>query len=203
MIKCGECGSWYGSKVLHSTDKYRKVIYRCNHKFDGVRKCRTPHLTDGEIKQRFVQAANELLYEKEELLQNTKAMVDKVCDTTELEEDQQTVLKEMNVLVVRTQDIITKNSRVAQDEDEYQKTYDDLMEKYRKSKAEYDRVTEQISGKQAQRERFKGFLATMENQKDFIAEFDEGLWSNLMSHITINGKDDIRFTFKNRFEIRV
>ena len=27
-IKCGECGSWYGSKVWHSTDKYRRVIYR-------------------------------------------------------------------------------------------------------------------------------------------------------------------------------
>lgn len=26
MIKCGQCGSWYGSKVWHSTSKYRKII---------------------------------------------------------------------------------------------------------------------------------------------------------------------------------
>lgn len=32
-IKCGECGSWYGSKVWHSTDKYKKTIYRCNYKY--------------------------------------------------------------------------------------------------------------------------------------------------------------------------
>ena len=25
-IKCAECGSWYGSKVWHSNDKYRRVI---------------------------------------------------------------------------------------------------------------------------------------------------------------------------------
>ena len=25
-IKCGECGSWYGSKVWHSNDKYRKAM---------------------------------------------------------------------------------------------------------------------------------------------------------------------------------
>ena len=31
-IKCGECGCWYGSKVWHSNSKYRKVIWRCNHK---------------------------------------------------------------------------------------------------------------------------------------------------------------------------
>ena len=34
-IKCGQCGEWYGSKVWHSTDKYRRVIWRCNHKYDG------------------------------------------------------------------------------------------------------------------------------------------------------------------------
>ena len=32
-IKCAQCGSWYGPKVWHSTDKYRRTIYRCNGKF--------------------------------------------------------------------------------------------------------------------------------------------------------------------------
>ena len=57
-IKCGECGSWYGSKVWHSTDKYRRVIYRCNHKFDGDKKCGTPHLTEEESKAVCVGACN-------------------------------------------------------------------------------------------------------------------------------------------------
>ena len=37
-IRCGECGNWYGSKVWHSTDKYRRVIYQCNHKFKNEKK---------------------------------------------------------------------------------------------------------------------------------------------------------------------
>ena len=41
-IKCGECGGSFGAKVWHSTDKYRRVIYRCNKKYDG-RKCQTSH----------------------------------------------------------------------------------------------------------------------------------------------------------------
>ena len=41
-IKCGECGGFFGAKVWHSTDKYRRVIYRCNKKYDG-HKCQTPH----------------------------------------------------------------------------------------------------------------------------------------------------------------
>ncbi|MDE7364496.1 MAG: recombinase family protein, partial [Ruminococcus sp.] len=31
-IVCGDCGNFYGSKVWHSTNKYRRVIWRCNHK---------------------------------------------------------------------------------------------------------------------------------------------------------------------------
>lgn len=34
-IRCGQCGEWYGSKVWHSNSKYRRVIWQCNHKYDG------------------------------------------------------------------------------------------------------------------------------------------------------------------------
>ncbi len=60
-IKCGECGSWYGSKVWHSNDKYRRVIWQCNHKFYNEKKCSTPHLDEKEIKQVFISAMNTLV----------------------------------------------------------------------------------------------------------------------------------------------
>lgn len=41
MIVCGDCGAFYGSKVWHSNDKYRKIVYRCNRKYSG-KKCATP-----------------------------------------------------------------------------------------------------------------------------------------------------------------
>ena len=49
-IKCGCCGDWCGAKVWHSTDKYRRVIYRCNKKYSHKGKpCSTRHLTEEEI----------------------------------------------------------------------------------------------------------------------------------------------------------
>lgn len=32
-------------------------------------------------------------------------------------------------------------------------------------------------------------------------DFDEELWTALLDHATAFTKDDIRFTFKNRFEV--
>ena len=34
-IVCGDCGSYFGSKVWNSTSKYRRVIWQCNSKFKG------------------------------------------------------------------------------------------------------------------------------------------------------------------------
>ncbi len=41
-IVCGECGAFYGPKVWHSTGKYRRTIWRCNHKYDTGVSCSTP-----------------------------------------------------------------------------------------------------------------------------------------------------------------
>lgn len=60
-IKCGECGGWFGAKVWHSNDKYRRGIYRCNHKYGG-KKCQTSHVTEREVKTAFVTAFNRILF---------------------------------------------------------------------------------------------------------------------------------------------
>ena len=56
MIFCGDCGSVYGSKVWHSTDKYRCIIWQCNNKFKGEHHCTTPHLYEKDIKALFLRA---------------------------------------------------------------------------------------------------------------------------------------------------
>lgn len=51
-IICGDCGGFYGRKVWHSTDEYKSVIFQCNRKFKNEERCRTPKLTEDEIKSR-------------------------------------------------------------------------------------------------------------------------------------------------------
>ena len=73
-IKCGDCGSWYGSKVWHSNSKYRRVVWQCNHKFDGGEKCCAPHLDEETIKALFMKAVNILTTEKDEIAANFHAI---------------------------------------------------------------------------------------------------------------------------------
>ncbi|MGN0163475.1 MAG: recombinase family protein [Candidatus Ornithomonoglobus sp.] len=86
-IRCGECGSYYGSKVWHSNDKYRRIIWQCNHKFDNEKKCSTPHLDEEKIKQVFVSAMNKLITSKEQLLSDFEIIKEELFSAAELEAD--------------------------------------------------------------------------------------------------------------------
>jgi DNA invertase Pin-like site-specific DNA recombinase len=61
-LVCGDCGAYYGSKTWHSNDKYRTVIWQCNSKFDKEKeRCRTLHITEQEIKSRFLKVYNGMI----------------------------------------------------------------------------------------------------------------------------------------------
>ena len=109
-IKCGECGSWYGSKVWHSNSKYRREIYRCNHKFNNEKKCETPHLTEEEVKQAFISAVNQLISEKEEVIANVELVCQTICNTESLEYQLSILEEELGMLVNMVQNGINENA---------------------------------------------------------------------------------------------
>ncbi|MCD7726409.1 MAG: recombinase family protein [Clostridiales bacterium] len=202
-IKCGECGNWYGSKVWHSNDKYRKVIYQCNHKFKGDKKCSTPHLTEVEIQEKFMQAVNLLIGEKDELIENAKLMMQTVCDTSSQEKEAEELAAEMEVLAGMVQDAISENARVAKDQNEYGLRYNELTSRYDKKKTKYEELLATIADRDAQAKLFKNYIATLESIDGFCTEFDARLWAGLLEYATVYTKDDIRFTFRGGTTIKV
>lgn len=86
-IVCGECGSFYGSKVQHSTSKYRRTIWQCNHKFKNDKKCETPHLYEETLEEAFLKAFNSILNNREEILQGYEAIIQSLTDTSRLDNE--------------------------------------------------------------------------------------------------------------------
>lgn len=83
-VICGECGSFYGQKIWHSNDPYRKVVWRCNRKFNGKYVCETPTLDADEIKEKFIIAYNQLLGNRKELFEACELMCEEVGDCSAL-----------------------------------------------------------------------------------------------------------------------
>ncbi len=202
-IKCGDCGSWYGSKVWHSTDKYRRVVWQCNHKFDGGKRCGTPHLDEKTIQELFIKAANAIFEERAGIAEDFEEIQRQQYDTRQLEEERLRLQDELNVVAEMMQQCINENARVALDQTEYQARYDGLTERFDQTKARLDEVSHAITERQAQREKIQMFLADLGRQDGPLTAFDEDAWYSLADYVTVYSKDDIRFTFKNGMEIRV
>ena len=81
---------------LYSNDAYRKVIWQCNHKFDG-QKCATPTLTEDEIKELFLRAANQVIDQKEQFIAIYDQVLSRSLDTTALESELPDLEAEINI----------------------------------------------------------------------------------------------------------
>lgn len=202
-IKCGACGHWFGSKVWHSNDKYRRVVYQCNNKFAGAKKCATPHLTETEIKKAFVKVVNKLLKGKTDMLENIRLVREQICDTADLEAKSQRLMEEMNMLSDRVQKCISENARIAQDQTDYQKRYDELVRRYEATKDRHDEVVKSIKARHAKSERLDGFAQALTAQSGILTKFDAGLWGTLVDFMTVYSKEDISVTFKDGTEIHI
>ena len=200
-IKCGQCGEWYGSKVWHSNSKYRRVIWQCNHKYDGEEKCSTPHLTEDEIKTMFVSAVNKLISNKDAVLAPLRASLDIAFDTSALEAETEELQSEIMVTSDLIQKCICENAHVALDQTEYQKRYDGLTARFDSAKAQLEEIDSAIADKKSRRATIEAFMDTLA-QADLMEKFDPALWCGLVDFVTVYSKDDVRFTFRNGMEIR-
>lgn len=199
-VKCGDCGSWYGPKVWHSNDAYRKVIWQCNHKFDG-QKCATPTLTEDEIKELFLRAANQVIDQKEQFIAIYDQVLSRSLDTTALESELSDLEAEINIAADLIEDCIKENAHVALDQDEYQKRYDALVARFDKAKARHTDVTDLIAERMARKHQIESYLKELRSREP-LTEFRETDWLAMVDYIAVHSKNDIRVTFKDGTEIK-
>jgi len=199
-IKCADCGSWYGPKVWHSNDAYRKVIWQCNHKFEGE-KCGTPTLTEDKIKELFLRAANKVVDQKEQFIAIYEQVLMKSLNTTALESELSELEAEINIAAELIEDCINENAHVALDQTEYQKRYDALVARFDKAKGRQTEVTDLIAERKARKHQIESYLNELRGREP-LTEFRETDWLAMVDYITVHSKDDIRVTFKNGTEIK-
>lgn len=119
----GDCGNFFGAKVWYSNSKYRQVIWQCNHKFQGVCKCRTPHLQESVIQQRFQAAVQELLQKRKAILENCQVMLELLTDCTDLERQLQELETQKMRISEQVQGYVRENSEIVQDQEKYEERY--------------------------------------------------------------------------------
>lgn len=196
-IRCGCCGS----KVWHSNDKYRRIIWQCNHKFKDKTRCKTPHLTEDEIKAAFIRMVNKLYADREFYITELTAIKDRLGDTTALEKERRILDEQLGIDAKAVNDLIARNARVAQNQKEYNERYDALVNRYEETEHKRDAVMEQIDQIMIRRRKIERFIESIKDMPELITKFDESLWAALVDSMTVHAKERITFTLTCGMEI--
>ena len=196
MLVCATCGAVYGSKVWHSNSKYRRVIYRCNQKYEGEVKCDTPHVTDEEVKEWFVIATNKLIENKDEVIENMKVLLVMCSDTEDIQQEISASETRMVELTDLVDSVIYENSRVVQDQKTYQEKYDRYSQEYKELEQKLETLTNSLQKKKSQAKSIKEFIQHLSN-RDLVSEFDGKLWYTMVEKVIIASKEEVDFHFKN------
>ena len=196
-IYCGECGEIYGSKVWHSNDPYRKVVWQCNGKYDGEKKCGTPTVTEEDIKRGFERMLRQM--DKQAQIANLREIYADVMDYGDLEQEKEKLEAERDGVSEKYQKEIEQNARVAQDQGEYQKRADELASEYNRLDVEVKTVEAEIQKRQLCGRRIETLVAALETAGE---DFTVSLWGSMVEKVTVF-EDGLVFTLTSGEDVRV
>lgn len=196
---CGDCGAFYGKKKWHSTDKYACEVYQCNRKFvrTNKRQCSTPTLKEETIKEMFVNAYNEVMGDKERLIEDTREVIATLTDTSSLESKIQACRSEIEILSGFVQKLIKKHASSEDGQEEFDRKYSELSERYDKAKGKLEVAEKEKVNKLAQAIHLNSFLANLMKSDQFIDTWNEELWMFMVEKAVMNRDGTVRFFFKN------
>jgi len=200
-VFCGECGSVYGSKVWHSNDQYRRVIWRCNRKYAGEKHCETPHFDEDALMHFFLTALNKLAVSRKAIKAGFDEIRETIYNTTAMEAEADKLKVEMDIAAEQVARSIHENATIAQDQEAYKVRHNALCDHYEDLKARHDELLATITDKQTRRAAIDDFLAELMKQKETITEFDPVTYHILVERMTVYAKDRVVVRFKNGMEI--
>jgi hypothetical protein len=202
-LVCGDCGGFFGQKVWHSNDPYRKLIWRCNSKFKGEAKCATPHLDTETIQQKFLIAYNRLMADRESVISDCALMRRVLSDTTALDAELDNLNEEITVVSELVKTCVKENASTSQSQEEYAKKYNGLLARYEKATARLTVVVAEKEHKHDQDRELRLFIEELKKQPLVLEEWDERLWIAILDRATVFRDGRIAFKFKSGREIEV
>ena len=202
-IICGDCNGFYGRKVWHSDNKYRKHIWQCNHKYYNKVTCTTPNLDEDEIKNAFVVVFNQVLEEKERHVSRLERLLAQFADTSGLEKQLEVARAEHTSLMNDLRCYINENTRQIQDQAEYNRRFSEMDAKCKAAEERIAYLDNEILEQFGQKEQIRRCLERLEQCGDSLTGFDTDLWCTMVDSVTVSSDKILVFLFRDKTKVSV
>ena len=205
-IICEDCGGFYGRKVWHSTDSYKRIIYQCNHKFDkdNAHKCRTPHLTEQEIMDKFVEAYNSIMVNKEKIINDLIELSELLGDTDNECSSLEETKTEMELVEGMVKVLLDKRGKTNElTEEEFMKQYQTLDQRFKKLEEKYKKLRNDITIKKGKKATFAAIAASLKEEPKNIVKWSKETWMLTTESAVVHKDKSITFKFYSSQQVRI
>ena len=202
-LVCACCGGYFGPKVWHSTSKYRRIIWQCNHKFQNGERCKTPHLYEDVIKQKFITVCGMVDEIKDDFIDSCREAAEVLCDCTKLDRQIELAINRCNEITEIMQAFIRENAAHAQDQKLYDKKFVEYEEKSKVASDELHKLREKKAEQISRKELLDGMIREIEENDLTVTEFDEKLWRLMVESVVVDENRKMTFKFRNEMEMEV
>ena len=202
-LVCEDCGGFFGSKVWHSTDRYRRTIWQCNGKFKGEERCHTPSVDTETVQRLFIQAYNRMMENRERIIKDCEAMRRALTDFVELDAEIERQLEETQVVAELVKAAVKENASTAQSQEAYLRKYEALTERYEKAAAELKRLQNLRTTQSQQDKAMALYIRTLKKQPVVLREWSATIWTVMVEKAIVHRNGAITFVFKNGTEVKV
>ena len=202
-LVCEDCGSFYGSKVWHSTDKYRRTIWRCNSKFDNEQQCTTPTVDEETVRRAFITAYNQLMRDRSRIVADCELMRRALVDLAELDAEIERQQEETQVVAELVKAAVQENASTAQSQDAYLQKYEALTKRYETAAAELERLKGIRTELERQDQAMALFIRTLKKQPEVLDAWSDTIWTVMVEKVLVHKHGGLTFQFYNGSEIRI
>lgn len=189
-------------KVLHSNSKkHRKVVWYCNHRYDGDEKCASPSISESDIKKYYLEALEKLLSNKDSYITECQERLENEDVLVQLKETRQQAEISLEDLMAEIQGLVHENARKSQDQQKYRAKFNKFVQQIDEQKKRMAVLKAEELKLVGMREKLHRFIETLKNCKDATV-FKEQEWNNLVERAVVK-TESLDFEFKNGERIKI
>ena len=202
-LVCEDCGGFFGSKVWHSTDKYRKVIWQCNNKWKKNVHCQTPILDSGTVRRMFLEAYEQFMEMREQVLENCALIRLSLTDLRDWDAAIAAQVEEAEIVAELVRTAVKKNASSDESEEAFRGSYEALCKRHEKATAERNRLQKERESRVRQAKAITQFMREVRKNPAMLDAWDDSIWTVMVKHAIVHRDGDLTFVFADGTEIRI
>lgn len=163
--------------------------------------CKTPHLTEEQLKELFLAALGEYLSDRDAAIDRLRCAQRTLTDTDFIDADIQALEEDLTTITGMLRLCIAENAANATTEEAYRTTHAELCSRFEETEAK-------LAALQRRREKMKadaiaigGLMFELGELTALPLTFDEKLWNGTVDHVTVHANERVVFRFKDGKEI--